>query len=274
MFHQFRANFIELKNECVNRKTLPKLVCIPIVLMCIVMIGVHEFLFHSYGNTVIGLFVMVIAILATGMFNSITEICSRRAQIKSQIVQGMSISSFVWANVVFHLIQCLIQGVVAAVVYIGLGSVLCDEFKISILIAVQITGIMFITIFAADLLGMTISAFSTSPLSAMTILPLFLTIEMIFSGALIKLPADLFDNILGKLTSFTISKWSISLIGTVSKVETLKGYPNPIPQAPDIVYTYSFENIMSGIGYLLIHSLVCIILTEIRLKFLKKERVF
>lgn len=217
MIKQFRANLLEIKYEFLNRNGWIGVVFSPIILMTVVIIAIKDLLYESFSSTTIGLFTVSITLVCIGIFNSITIICSIRAKIKVQYIQGMSIKSFVWANVVFQFCKSLIQALIACSLFVKLGMLCCNNFPnngLNLPLYIEFYIIIFLTIFAADMLGMLISAWSKDTVFAMTLMPGFLVFEMVFSNALFPLP-DFGNNILGELTSLSICKWSTSLLGRV-----------------------------------------------------------
>lgn len=273
MNKQFVANFIELKDEYFNRKSWKGTIITPLFLTIIVMISIQDFLFESFSSTTIGLFVISISMVWIGIFNSITSICSIRPKIKIQHNSGMSIGSFLWANVAFQFLQCIIQAMIVCVLVINIGMYVCDNFPeqgMIVSLYFEYFIIILCTIFAGDLLGILISSFSKNTVKAMTIMPLFLVIEMVFSNVLFKLPTFA-NNLLGKLTSITICKWSTSLLGIVSNLESMNDYFSS--EAPSLVYTYSYDNLIYCLIIIFVHILMYLIISLLRLYFIKNERI-
>lgn len=272
--NQWKANFNERMCEFFNRREWLSTILSPIILIGFVSITIKDLMFEVFSRTVVGLFTISITLVCIGIFNSITVICGIRAKIKIQYIQGMSICSFVGANVAFELMKCFLQAIISSAIFIVIGNFAYETFPaegLIFLLPLELFFIFVVTIFSADMLGMLISCWSKDTVTAMTLMPGFLVFEMVFSYALFPLP-DFANNFLGKLTCLSLCKWSTSLLGIVCNLEQMETY---IPsEAPAIVYTYSAENFWHCIQIVLLHAVVYVIITQARLSFIKTERIF
>lgn len=279
MTRQFLANLKELYWEGKNRKSIIGTLFMPLVLSLLVFIAVNEMMFQSFMNTKVSLFIFSIALIWIGIFNSITAICSIRAKIKVQYIQGMRISSFIFANVVYQFFKCVIQACVVSILFLAWGNWQWEAFPnagvfFSPKIEFAITILM--TIFSADMLGIMISSYCGDSVKAMTVMPVFLVIQMIFSNALFRLPEvnilNVHDILREIVSRSTISRWSIDALGTISNLSNMVDF---IPaEAPDILFTYDLNHLFTCMEAMLIIATVCILIATMRLSRIKKESLF
>lgn len=272
MFNQFRANLIELFQEAKNRKDWLGKVFFTSILCGIVLIAIKEQIFVAFYGTKVSSFTIAIALIWIGVFNSVTSVCSIRAKITVQCMEGMKISSFVSANIVYQFIVSLLQTSFFFGLFWGLGHLFFDTFPTGGLILpiwLEYFVVMLVSIFSADMMGMAISSFCKDNESAMKVMPFLLVVQMIFSNALFDLP-EAYHNALGYLTSFTISKWSIDLLGTVSNAEAMDGFW--ANDYPDITFVHSTEHFAMCMGSLAVLTVLWIVLILIGVSRIRKDR--
>ena len=126
--------------------------------------------------------------LWNGFFNSVQVICRERNIVKREHRSGLHISSYIIAHMIYQLFLCVLQTVTIMVVllYSSLnmpGSGLITE---SFLIDFFVT-LLLIT-YCSDMLSLLISSIVHSTTAAMTVMPLILMIQLIFSGGIFSLP--------------------------------------------------------------------------------------
>lgn len=248
-----------------------------ISVMVSAVLGSNMFVYT--GETLQGAFTLVSACIWIGIFNSIQSICKERAIIKREHHAGLHISSYVVAHLIFQAGICLLQaalllGISAAFLqYPGVqplfGSVMLEYF---------IT--YFLATYAADVLGLAISAIVKTPTTAMTVMPFVLIIQLIFSGMLFNLQGPL-----GYVGSLTISKWGmnaacistdynnlgntakINLTGTLQEMAEEENLPLTHDQLEQLVdehyqveinpnYLHESGRLLSSWGILVVHIAV------------------
>ena len=171
----------------INDRQWIQIILTPVFLIGIIMIVLQEMLFASYGETKVSLFIITIALMWVGIFNSITSICSMKKPIKRQYKEGMSVVAFTVGRLIFELLRCLAQTVLTVIVFSISIKILNITFPgqgILMPFNIEIFFTFYLIITSSDILGLLISSFSSNNEKAMTIMPLFLVIEMIFSNSL------------------------------------------------------------------------------------------
>ncbi len=134
-----------------------------------------------------------------GIFNSIQTICKERAIVKKEHRAGLHISSYFISHMIFQLLVCAVQALaVLLVVCGGLQTETGGAFYFEMFIT------FFLTTYAADVLGLAISAIVHKPNTAMVVMPFILIVQLMFCGVLFSInPAA---------TRITISKSSLDSI--------------------------------------------------------------
>ncbi|MBO5610875.1 MAG: ABC transporter permease [Eubacterium sp.] len=126
--------------------------------------------------------------LWNGFFNSIQVVCRERNIVKREHRSGMHISSYIIAHMIYQLFLCVLQTItiMAVLLYRKLQMPSSGVITNSFLLDFFIT-LLLIT-YCADMLSLLISSIVHSTTSAMTIMPLILMIQLIFSGGIFALP--------------------------------------------------------------------------------------
>lgn len=192
-----------------------KIIIFAAVISCILASVVGANMFVIKEDTRVGSFAMVSACIWIGIFNSIQSICKERQIIKREHRTGLHISAYVMAHMVYQAVICLMQTVIMFVIYwlfltfpkkgIVTGSFYTDLF---------IT--FFLMIYAADVLGLAVSAVVHTTTTAMTVMPFILIVQLIFSGAIFYLSGPM-----DKVSNITISKWGMRAVCTTADINSL-----------------------------------------------------
>lgn len=263
---------------------------ISLLISCVLSSG----MFIYDMDTWTGFFTLVSACIWIGIFNSIQSICKERAIIKREHRTGLHISAYVISHVIYQAVICLAQALIL------LGISLCflkypDTYLVGFpYLEYFIT--YFLTILAADLLGLAVSAVVKNPTVAMTVMPFILIIQLIFSGALFTLYGPLKE-----VSNLTISRWSLNAtcisadynnlessekvkmeqaIYRVAKDKSLPISREDVSKMMDEYYTagysstyaYTSENLSKQWGILLVHSLVYVLLGIVSLEFIDRDK--
>ncbi|HIZ61264.1 MAG TPA: ABC transporter permease [Candidatus Gemmiger avistercoris] len=161
-------------------------------------------MFVYTAETFQGTFTLVSACIWIGIFNSIQSICKERAILKREHRAGLHMSSYIASHLIFQAGICLLQagillGISAAFLHYPAVTPLFGSTMLEFFIT------YFLVTYAADALGLAISAIVRTPTTAMTVMPFVLIVQLLFSGMLFTLqgPAAL-------VGSLTISKWGMN----------------------------------------------------------------
>ncbi len=170
--------------------------------------------FKQYEMTKSLLFALSCSGFWIGMLNAIQEICKERTILKREFMTGLSLSSYVISKILVLGFLCLIQCVMLILVFrllVGLPDQGILMFPL---------GEMFITAWltalSASAMGLFVSSLFTNPDRAMTVAPLLLMPQMLFSGLLFEL-----SGATEYISWFAICRWSMEGFGTTANLNSL-----------------------------------------------------
>ena len=190
-----------------NWKVLP----LSAVIAYLVVYVIGRRMFINMEGTSYAAFAITCVCIWNGVFNSIQVVCKERGVIKREHRAGLHISSYLASHMIYQAVISLIQVLIMIAIFllfgvhIPAGSVVTGSFLADLGIT------MFLITYASDMLGLMISCIVHSPMTAMTVMPFVLIVQLVFANFVIPL------NALGqKLSNITVSKWGIQAICTVS----------------------------------------------------------
>lgn len=162
-----------------------------------------ENMFRYNLQTWKGITVLVVACIWIGIFNSVQLICRERDTLKHEHHTFLHMSSYFASHVIFQCGICFVE----ALILFAISSHFLDYPGKALLISAGFEYFVtyFLTMLAADVLGLALSSFSKSADLAMTIMPFLLIFELLFSGAFYTVGGPV-----GRLSDITICKYSMN----------------------------------------------------------------
>ena len=185
------------------------------IISMIVALIVGEDMFKTFESTNSGFFTLASACIWIGIFNSIQSICKEHEIIRAEYRQGMKMSAYVCAHVLWQMVLCLAQ---AIIIYIICCIFMHFDKSPHLLISPYVEN--FVTIYlltlGAAVLGLMVSSISGTPTTAMTVMPFVLIVQLVLSGVLFQLSgaAESFSYI-------TLSKWGMSAFGAEADLNNI-----------------------------------------------------
>ena len=165
---------------------------------------VGNYMFKTMEGTLMGSMALTCVCLWNGCFNSIQVVCRERGIIKREHRSGMHISAYILSHMIYQAFLCMMQTVIT----VAICSFTTMKFPVAgfatpwMLIDFGIT--IFLTTYAADMMSLTISCIVRDTTTAMTVMPLVLIFELVFSGILFTL-----DDNAARFSGLTIAKWGM-----------------------------------------------------------------
>lgn len=211
------------------REKAYKFVLFAAIIAVIMAAVTGENMFESFESTKSGFFTLASACIWIGIFNSIQSICKEHDIIRSEYRQGMKLSAYISANVLWQAVLCLVQAVVIFVICVAFGffsEAPSDGVMFSALAEYFIT--IYLLTFGSAVLGIMVSSISGNPTTAMTIMPFVLILQLIMCGVLFELESGGFADIVSHIT---YSKWGMSAFGASGDINDL---PSKIVLADEI----------------------------------------
>ncbi len=179
---------------------------------------VSDDMFDNFESTKSGFFTLASACIWLGIFNSIQSICKEHDIIRSEYRQGMRMSSYICANILWQALLCIVQSIIIYGVCLAFGffeNCPSDGSLMPAFIEYFIT--IFLLTFGSSVMGIMVSSISGNPTTAMTIMPFVLILQLIMSGVLFEL-----SGFSKTVANITFSKWGMSAFGSIGDMNSLE----------------------------------------------------
>lgn len=173
-------------------------------------------MFLTQEGTIFGALALSCICIWNGCFNSIQVVCREREVVKREHRDGMHISSYLCAHVIYQGFLCFCQTIITIIVckYAGLSfpqnGIVFQNFYIDFGIT------LFLITFASDMMALMLSSIVKNTTSAMTVMPFVLIFELLFSGSMFEL-----SGFAQKITSISVAKWGINALGSLARYNEL-----------------------------------------------------
>ena len=173
-------------------------------------------MFLTQEGTIFGSLALACICIWNGCFNSIQVVCREREVVKREHRDGMHISSYICAHVIYQGFLCLCQTIITIAVckFAGLSfpksGILFPNFYIDFGIT------LFLITFSSDMLALMLSSIVRNTTSAMTVMPFVLIFELLFSGSMFEL-----SETAQKITNISVAKWGINALGSLARYNEL-----------------------------------------------------
>jgi len=174
-------------------------------------------MFLTMEGTIMASLALSCVCIWNGCFNSIQVVCRERNIIKREHRDGMHISSYIVAHMVYQAFLCLLQSIVTVIVckFAGMAFPPVGFITASFYVDFGIT--IFLVTYAADMMALAISCCVRTTTAAMTIMPFILIIELLFSGPMFGLTGTA-----AKLGDLTVAKWGINAMCSQADYNSLQ----------------------------------------------------
>lgn len=224
----------------------------PIVAILLAMVA-SEDIYSSYDDTKAIMFSIGCASIWLGLLNSVQEICKEKVILQKEHMADLKLSSYL-------LSKFIVQGIIAfiqATLLVGIFQKIVGSSEHSILIDGywDIQLVSFLSILAAASTGLFISAVVKNSNIAMSVIPLILVPQLLYSGMLFKL-----DGITDFVSNFVLCRWTVEALGTSVNLNDLTHIAqtiNPLIEIePENYFTFTTEHMIEVIGIILLMTAV------------------
>lgn len=234
----------------------------PIVAVLLGLVS-KEDLYSSYDDAKAIMFSLGCASIWLGLMNSVQEICKEKVILQKEHMADLKLSAYLLSKFIVQGILAFIQATLLVFIF----QLIVGKSEHSILINsywdIQI--ICFLSILSSAALGLFISSLVKNSNIAMSIVPLILVPQLLFSGMLFKL-----EGITDFLSNFVLCRWTVEGLGTSINLNDLTHLIQTInPMAtiePESYFTFTTEHMLQVIGVILLMSFVLMIASLIVLK--------
>lgn len=157
------------------------------------------------------LFLLAISAIWLGTCNAAREITKERAIYRRERLISLSIAPYLLSKVIVLIVICAVQSLL-------LLLIVCAkvDFRISDTGMLELLAVLVTTACASMLFGLMLSALVTSNDQAVSLIPIALIPQIVFSGLLVSL--DQMGDLPQLISSVTISRWSFGAMCNVCRI--------------------------------------------------------
>lgn len=171
--------------------------------------------FVQYEMTKSLLFALSCSAFWVGMLNAIQEVCKERNIMKREFMTGLSLNAYVFSKILVLGLLCLIQS--ALIISVFAMAVGLPDKGLIIHPFVEVFLTTFFTAIASTAMGLFVSSLFTNADRAMTLAPILLMPQILFSGLIFKLKGAT------ELISWVaVCRWSMEGYGTTANLNQLE----------------------------------------------------
>lgn len=234
----------------------------PIVAVLLTFVSTED-LYTSYDDTKAILFSLGCASIWLGLMNSVQEICKEKVILQKEHMSDLKLSTYLLSKFIVQGLLAFIQATLMVFIFqeiVGSSShsILIDSYW-------DIQIICFLSILSSAALGLCISAIVKNSNIAMSIIPLILVPQLLFSGMLFKL-----EGIGDFISNFILCRWSVEGLGTSANLNDLTHIVqtiNPMAEVePEDYFTFTSEHMIHVIFVILLMTLVLMLASYIALR--------
>lgn len=242
------------------------LITAPILAFLISLVANGE-QFKQYEITKSLLFASSCSAFWLGISNSLQEICKERQILKREYMTGESLSSYVLSKIIILSLISFVQ----SVLLIGVFSLIVGLPEESIFgypfFELLIT--TFLTSISASSMGLFVSSLFTNADRAMTIAPILLMPQILFSGLIFKL-----SGVTDIISRLVICRWSMEGYGTTANLNDLQLKLQQegvlIPHEPETFFTQTSSHMIHTWLILILFVIIFLVCSRIALLKIKK----
>ncbi|MCR5789341.1 MAG: ATP-binding cassette domain-containing protein [Lachnospiraceae bacterium] len=224
--------------------------------------------FAQYEMTKSLLFSLSCCAFWVGMLNAIQEICKERTILKREYMTGLSLTNYLISKILVLGLMCLIQSILIVAVF-GIAVGLPEEgILFGPFLEIFITTL--ITAVSSTAMGLFVSSLFTNADRAMTVAPILLMPQILFSGMMFAL-----DGATKIISWFATCRWSMEAYGVTSNLNELelslqqKGLP--IKHLPEDCFEYTVKHLGMAWGILVLFIIGYLVLARLVLSSVGKE---
>lgn len=223
--------------------------------------------FEQYEMTKSLLFALSCSAFWVGMLNAIQEVCKERRILKREYMTGLSLSGYILSKILVLGILCLIQSLLIIGVFAASVGVPKEGLLTHPVAELLIT--TFLTAVASTAMGLFASSLFKNADRAMTVAPILLMPQILFSGLIFKL-----GGATEIISWFAVCRWSMEGYGTTANLNVLQmrlqqeGFP--IPHEAESFFEFTGAHMLRAWLVLALFAAAFLILAGISLAAIEK----
>lgn len=223
----------------------------------------NDKMYSHYSDTKGMLFSIGCACVWLGLLNSIQEICKERVILEKEHMANLKLSTYLLSKFIVQAILAFIQSSLIVIIFQGIVGK--SDYSILISTYWDMHIVCFLSILSAASIGLFVSSFVKNSDIAMSVIPLILVPQLLFSGILFKL-----EGLTEVISYFILCKYSVEGLGTSVNLNELT-HPeqliNPrITVDPEKYFTFTQEHMLYVILAMVVMTFVLILASYFVLK--------
>ena len=237
------------------------------LLACLISLVADGEQFKQYEMTKSLLFALSCSAFWIGMLNAIQEICKERHIVKREYMTGLSMSAYLMSKIVVLGLLCLLQSALVTGFFSWLVGVPEEGVLLPPFAEMLLT--VFLSALASTAMGLFVSSLFHNADRAMTLAPILLMPQILFSGLIFKL-----NGATEYISWFAVCRWSMEGLGTTANLNALElkkvqeGLVLPHP-AEDF-FTFTVSHMATTWGILAAFIVGFLLLSRIALRRIKE----
>lgn len=249
-----------------KKRLLMLLLQAPLLAYLVYLVSGSE-VFEQYEITKGIMFALSCCAFWIGILNSIQEICKEKIILKREYVSGLSLGSYIGSKLIVMGIISAVESLLLSQTFLFLVQGPSDGVLLPFRIEIFLT--TYLTAMAATATGLFISALVKNPDRAMTIAPIILMPQILFSGLAFTL-----EGTIEKISNLVVCRWSMEGYGTSANLNDLAlKIQKTIPQVvhkSEKYYDYTTLHLLFSWEILLCFIVVFSVASYIAIRNMKK----
>ncbi len=219
--------------------------------------------FEQYGTTKSLLFALSCSAFWVGMLNAIQEVCKERSILRREYMAGLRLDSYVLSKFIVLGMLCLIQSIMMLLVFsLTVGKIPPEGVLLPGIAELFVT--TFLTSAASAAMGLAVSSLFTNADRAMTVAPILLMPQILFSGLIFELKGAT-----KAISWLAICRWSMEGYGSTADLNSLPRLTGAVKES---FYEASAAHLFKVWGILLGFCVLFLVISRLVLGNIGKER--
>lgn len=225
--------------------------------------------FDQYEMTKSLLFALSCSAFWVGMLNAIQEVCKERTIMKREYMTGLSLNAYICSKIIVLGILCLLQSFLIIGVFAKTVGLPDEGIMLSPIMELWIS--TFLTAIASTAMGLFVSSLFTNADRAMTVAPILLMPQILFSGLIFKL-----EGVTESISWLAVCRWSMEGYGTTANLNELELKLQQegvmIPHESESFFDFTNAHMFKSWLILLAFVVIFVVLARIVLSTVSKEK--
>lgn len=225
--------------------------------------------FEQYEMTKSLLFALSCSAFWVGMLNAIQEICKERTVMKREYMTGLSLTSYISSKILVLGALCFVQSLLITVVFGAMVGLPSEGIIATPFIEILLT--TFLTAVASTATGLFVSSLFTNADRAMTVAPILLMPQILFSGLIFTL-----GGATKTISWLAVCRWSMEGYGTTANLNALplelEQEGLPIVHEAESFFEFTSSHLLTSWGILVAYSIIFLALARLVLSKIGKEK--